>query len=93
MVDLTNLGHVNALVAEKNSINAALADFDSPEGHIDGFRIAPSDAIINTEGWPYPAQMVEGIKQMLHQRLTAIESELSGLGVGGIQPQARARRR
>jgi hypothetical protein len=53
--------------------------------------VGPPDnpAALRTEYMHFPPQMVEGIKAQAHERLDQISSELSGLGVTGVDPQPR----
>ena len=99
MVDRTNLQEVNALYREYQQLSQAITNLDNG-GRINSMVVVgespdvPS-AVVNTQGWPYPPQMVEGIKQIATSRMNSIIDELTGMGLTGMvhgEPQVARRR-
>ena len=88
MVDRTNLNEVNALYREWAQLEQAIHNLDN-SGRINSMVVVgetpdvPS-AIVNTQGWPYPPQMVEGIKVIATTRMNAIDQELTSMGLTGM---------
>lgn len=90
MVSRDDLTKINALNGEKDQINRALDSLAKPEAHIDALQIGPDAIEISTVDWTYPPQMVDAIKANLTARQSAIEQELTGLGVTLAQPETQA---
>ena len=89
MVDRTQLPRINELYREWGQLDQAIHNLDAG-GRINSMVVVgptadePS-AVVNTQGWPYPPQMVEGIKQIASNRIHTIEDELTALGITGME--------
>lgn len=94
MVDRAEIEQAFALQQETNQIHAALAIFDGGGVIIQMMVAVKADqpylppVNISTAHVIYPPQMVDAIKQALNQRLAAIDDELKGMGVSGVQARA-----
>jgi hypothetical protein len=51
----------------------------------------PTDptAVVNTQNWPYPYQMVDSIKQIANMRIADIRAELEEFGLSGLDQPPR----
>lgn len=89
MVDRNQLPRINELYRQWNQLDQAVHNLDNG-GRINSMVIVgetpdvPS-AVVNTQGWPYPPQMVEGIKQIAYAQMRSIEDELEGIGLTGME--------
>lgn len=100
MVERTDLQRVNALYAELSGIARGLQVIDQGAEIISVIFAIRSDSdspwrsptTVRTEHMDYPPQMVEAIKQFMYQREDQIASELSNLGLQGVEAQPRAAR-
>lgn len=98
MVDLVDLGRVNLLANEKQSIIRVLELF-SRGGRIVAFGVnppepdydGPTPAVSVVSGYmEYPPQMLTQVTALLQGRITAIQDELTQMGVTGMD-QAQPR--
>ena len=97
MVDFTDLQRAAELGLEKDSIIRAIENLDGG-GRIVRMVVSDSEEAtvgtdVDTSYMQTPPQMIDAIKSQFHDRLDQIASELSGMGVTGIQPQPRTGRR
>ena len=92
MADYADTAAINALVAEQNTISAALALLDD-EGTVDSVLIGPTELStqpgamrISVATPDAPHSLVAGVRSGLVQRYNAINRELRDLGVTNTPP-------
>jgi hypothetical protein len=99
VVDIADLGYISSLYDEAGAIDAAFVNF-TRGGYISTMTISawpregdvPEEAPassgnvqVTTNYISYPPQMIDAIQNALHERRTAINSELQSLGVTGLE--------
>lgn len=87
MVDRGDLGQINSLYVELQSIESALDIFEHG-GRINGMEINAEElgrpTYVDTRRLNYPQAMIDAIKSQLQTRRTEIESELADAGITGV---------
>lgn len=95
MVDRASLSKVNDLYHEYGQITQAIHNFDNG-GHIVsvvvGGPAGEMPAELPAEYMAYPPQMVAAIKTALEDRRRTITTELSGLGLRGLETASQSAR-
>lgn len=96
MVSSDDLGKINMLYTERNSIAGFLGLMDDPSFHIldmtGGKQSAGESRFwqhtqrVNTEQMSYPPAMLDAIKGFLTERQSAIAAELESLGLTFSEP-------
>ena len=89
MVALADLSHASALQGEKEVLTQAITNLNA-NGPIVNMTIGPELVTVDTSGITYPFQMTSSIVSQLSNRVSAIEKELSDMGVTGLPGEGRA---
>lgn len=97
MVDKSQIPTANQMIAELGTIAQAIHNIDG-QGRITSFVIgvpppatppaAPSEAVpaqVDARDMVAPPAMYDAIKAFLTQRQTSIRTQLSGMGITGVQ--------
>lgn len=89
MVDRKDIPEMNDLYRQLNQLEQAISNLDNG-GRINSMVIVGAtpdvpSAIVSTQDWPYPQQMVDSIKQIIRQKEIEVIDKLKDLGITGLQ--------
>lgn len=89
MVDVTDVFAAQRLISDLRQIDGAIETFGA-NGRIVNLTVVSAEGVtpaeewaVNTAGMAYPPAMVAAITQFLDQRRSALEDQLTTLGVTG----------
>lgn len=85
MVALADVNRAAGLAGESRRLDRAIAAFAAEGFAIVQMTVAPDMLTIDTGGMEYPPVMKEAILAMLTARKDAVDTELTELGVTGIE--------